>query len=451
MIPGMSEFDPTRRREGPPPEALAAPQPVVTPRPPVPQPSAQGSAGPVSGDAAAARTEVSQPFADAPAAAIPPQIAADPELAARWRERERYMAAMHANPQLRMDTPEQQAAMAGTEAVRIRGTDSTPRAGAGGEGHIMATQMIPGKDGPAPGEHFSFYPAHPEERAARAAAGTPTERTEIGRGQPPFPTSPTIRVAGMPGALAPEETDHYLHQTKTENGQTVPVPGAPDKPQQFDHAFDPRFLDPAKFAEAVAAQKARQAELSQTTPGPNMEGAMMDISARDPQLMGVPPSMLPPDQAAQVEGQARAGMARDSEFRLASVPMTGTPTLPTSASAPGGPTPGTMGPSPTFPTNDPRVEPQQPAGGGPPQDTVQAQNCGTELMQLFVGMGMLGPADFLMLGGDKNGRFPPGKDLTPQQLNEHMRWREHEHMQRLRQQQQQQQQGGAPPPGGGRA
>lgn len=98
-------------------------------------------------------------------------------------------------------------------------------------------------------------------------------------------------------------------------------------------------------------------------------------------------------------------------------------------------TPGTMGRDPAFSPTDSRVVPFEPPEGGAATNAVQAQNCGTELMQLFATMGVLGPADFVMLGGDRHGRFAPGRDLTPQQLYEHMRWREHEHLQALARQQ----------------
>jgi hypothetical protein len=64
-------------------------------------------------------------------------------------------------------------------------------------------------------------------------------------------------------------------------------------------------------------------------------------------------------------------------------------------------------------------------------------------------MGMLKQEDFVMLGGDKNGNFKPGFDVTPQAIYEHMRWREFEFQeeQKRKAKQAQQQAAAAPPPG----
>jgi hypothetical protein len=106
-----------------------------------------------------------------------------------------------------------------------------------------------------------------------------------------------------------------------------------------------------------------------------------------------------------------------------------------------------QGRDPEFKASDPRVEMFQPPEGGAAQPTVQAQNCGTELMKVFGSMGMLKAEDFIMLGGDKNGNFKPGFDVTPQSIMEHMRWREFEFQEEQKRKAKQPQQPAAAPPG----
>ena len=429
----MPDFN-ERRPEIPPEVGVPGAGPVVGARPQVsPQPSAQGSALPVSADAQAARTEVSAPFAD-PALARPGTADAaaeiSPELKRRMEERERYLAQMRAGDIARADFAGDQ--FAGSEeardVVRLRGTDSTPNAGRGGEGHIMGTEMVAGADGSAAaGQHFSFYPAHPDVRKRREWADEgSTSSVKIGAGEPPFETAGPIGISAMPGGLAPEESDHYLYQTRrTESGAMERVPGTDPKKQDFDHAFDPEFLDPKRFAAAVRQAKARSGELEQSGSGDN-------LAAREMELAGLPADALPPEMGDPARRQARDELKRENEFRLASVPTDREMDIddkgkPTSM----GRFPGQNDSSgkeiyPPFSETDPRVENFEPPEGGEPEPTVQAQNCGTELMKVFRSMGMLNSDDMVMLGADKNGNFKPGFDLTPQQLYEHMRWREHE-------------------------
>jgi hypothetical protein len=430
--------------------------PVIGPRPdPRAQPEAPLAGGALTPDVTAARGQVAAPFADGRAApleraGIPDAVAAmDPELLEAMRRREAFIASLRggADGLSRNDFATQQQGAEGglEELVRIRGTDSRPGAGRvspdgpAAEGHIMATQMLPQGPGQdmASGEHFSFYPATGAEKDARTAAGTPTAPVRLGTGQPPFAESPLLDVSARPGMLASESEDKYLHGPPDENGVRQA------KRQDFDHAFDPAFLDPKTFARLTREAHEREAELASPEGGPALraiEQRQIETMARgNPDLI---PDMLPQSLEEQVRTDARAELAREHEFRLAGVPLD----QERQADERGKPT--TMGRAEGTSQHDPRREDFQPPGAAGPEGTIQAQNCGTELLGIMRQMGVITPQDLVMLGGDKNGRFKPGNDLTPQQLYEHLRWKEHEFMQeRRRQAQQQQAQGPAPPAG----
>jgi hypothetical protein len=74
-----------------------------------------------------------------------------------------------------------------------------------------------------------------------------------------------------------------------------------------------------------------------------------------------------------------------------------------------------------------------PNGNVPVSDTeqgksIQANNCGTDLVAKLRAQGVLGPADFEMLGMNPDGTYKQGQDVRPQDVMLHLRWREFEHL-----------------------
>ncbi|MDX2087538.1 MAG: annexin [Kofleriaceae bacterium] len=74
--------------------------------------------------------------------------------------------------------------------------------------------------------------------------------------------------------------------------------------------------------------------------------------------------------------------------------------------------------------------------------TVQARNCATSIVEVFKGLKTVGfdgfPAekvldatDFAMLGMNDDGSYQPGRDLRPQDVYEHLRWKEADWRRRL--------------------
>lgn len=444
-------------------------QPRVGVGPPPQQNATAGpqTGGPVSPQVAAARAQVAAPFADErPGTAAAVAAQEDEELKRLMAERQAYITSMRNGEISRNDyrppqptVGENGEAIPPQEMVRIRGTDSNPTAGVkagGNEGHIMATQMTPTEAGGAqPGAHFSFYPAHQNVRDAREGAGTPTERTAVGVGKAPFPASTPMNVPGTPGALAPEAEDHYLYGKGADGQKTT-------KEQHFDHAFDPRFIDPKRFAEETARAQARQAALASPAGQVDARADARLAQEANPDLFGRGVAELPDELAGSLRADAtkqiqkeqpeRVAGARDSEFRLATVPATGPVGARAEKNSDGkvtNPDEMRMGPSKDLAATDPRITDFVPPEGGAAQPTVQARNCGTELLGVMRQMGVLNQQDLIMLGADKKGNFAPGFDITPQQLNEHLRWREHMFLENARRQEEAAKAGGAPPPPGG--
>jgi hypothetical protein len=352
-----------------------------------------------------ARLEVAEPWVDRPQPIANPETQAgfadDEELKSRMAKREAYILRMRAGQIERRDYRDPAAGVGGParEAVRIRGSDSLPTAGVGslergaeGAGHVMATQMLPDMDGGhRDGLHYSFS----------SSGGS---HTAIGTGQPPFAESRPTAVSAVRGQMKDIENDNHLRSRL-----------------DFDHAFDPRFLDPKRFAEKTAVARARGADQ------PDIDDA---VAAEINQLECGPDSS---DEALDgARRKAKRTVADDPrslahEYRLMTVPVDRREAR-SNGEAP------TLGRDAKLSEDDSRVVSFVPPDGGPAVPTVQAQNCATQLMHHMAAMGVLTVDDFLMLGADRAGRFLPKHDLTPQQLYEHLRWREHEHLERLKRQ-----------------
>lgn len=312
----------------------------------------------------------------------------------RMAQREAYLRRLRSGEIPRVDGGDPLA----EEAVRVRGTDSQPFLGSSeacarrddGTGHIMATQMLPdGGGGARPGAHYSFSSAGPSF-------------IDIGTGTPPFAGAAPSGVGARPSALREVSDDPHLRA-----------------PQAFDHAFDPRFIDPARFARSTREAQARSRRQPNLADLEREEISRLDCGSDSSQ-----------EAVAAARTQARRRLAAnppspEDEYRLMSVPVDRPQEVRDGVRT--GP-----GRDPRFDPHDPRVAEIAPPGGGAPVRAVPAQNCATKLMSHLASMGVLTRADFLLLGGNAKGEFLPGSDLTPTQLYEHLRWREHEFVEELR-------------------
>jgi hypothetical protein len=309
-----------------------------------------------------------------------------------------------------------------TAGIRIRGQNTEAGQGpnrtvsGANAGHIMATNT-------QTGAHSSFAPPVMEDMSIPAGLRaqdrqTPQQRQDVAQAsaaanmpfnnaaggfRSPFAGTGAQQAQLMQGSMRTLSNDTYLNKSmdfdftlrrdfmQAARDQNRPQgPGQPNAMAAFDQSIDRSRTQQAQMASPNARPADRRAmdfslgtfPVDQTDARPQRENGTVGLPTRE----GMNPAPVTPENPT--------GMNPAAANRISTV------TAATPGATPGAP------------------EQQQ------TMRTVQAQNCGTDLMRRLLRLGILNGTDLAMLGADQEGNFLPNCDLTPQQLADHLRWKQ---------------------------
>lgn len=312
--------------------------------------------------------------------------------------------------------------------VRIYGDDSTPNGPPASSnpsvtpGHIMATNTAPN------GAHASFgrreVPNQGARTAASGAAGAPMGGGSFGYAQPPMQMADNSRIPSQPIGRMPGQ--QYPNAASDPYVRDFPATQQRRPGQTFSHTYDPRFLPPAQFNQAVQPALVAQARVTGSLPPP-----------------GAQPGTPGPGPAAT------AAQHRQLQYQLMGVNLgqRAQPPQNVGQTVPAGQNPQQNAQNGLNASADPAalnpMAVRTPDGNGGEVNMIPEQNCITDLLQKLMMIRVppdnapfITREDLAMLGADANGRFLPNRSIPTQALEQHLRFKEREWLQAMAQQNQ---------------